>query len=76
MSELVWILVGFGFGVMFMINLKEHRVMKTYEELDEALRNDLALHKNLVASLKVDLAFAKKKLASKEHQNDPSLEHR
>lgn len=62
MNELIWLLVGFGFGIVFMLNNKEYRQMKTYEEIDEQLRKDLALNKNLVDSLKKDLAFAKQKL--------------
>ena len=67
MNELVWLAVGFCFGIIFMLNNKEYRQQKTYEQLDEELRKDLAFNKNLVASLKKDLAWAKQKHnASKE----------
>ena len=69
MNEFVWIVIGFGFGVIFMLNNKEYRQSKTYDQLDEELRKELSLNKNLVKSLKDDLAFTKQKLqALKEKQ--------
>ena len=62
MSELIWLALGFGFGVIVMLNNKDYRQQKTYEQLDEELRKELALNKNLVESLKKDLSFAKQRL--------------
>jgi len=62
MSELVWMLLGFGFGVIVMLNRKEYRNQKTVEQVDIELRKDLALNKNLVKSLKDDVAFLKARL--------------
>ena len=62
MSELIWLALGFGFGIIVMLNNKEYREQKTYEQLDEELRKELALNKNLVESLKKDLSWAKKKI--------------
>lgn len=65
MNEFIWIGIGFGFGVIFMLNRREYRIQKTYEQVDEELRNELAINKNLVESLKQDLAYAKKKLGAR-----------
>lgn len=68
--------------MMLMINRKEYRTTKTYEQVDEEIRNELAINKNLVASLKVDLAYAKRKreavirecaLYCVERRLDPSI---
>ena len=66
MTEFIWIIIGFGFGVIFMLNNKEYRRQKTYDQLDEELRKELALYKNLSESLKVDLAYYKNKLGLKK----------
>lgn len=63
LSEFIYLLVGFMFGCIFMLNHKEWRQQKTYEQLDEKLRADLTLHKNLCESLKKDLAFVKQQNA-------------
>jgi hypothetical protein len=55
-------LLGFGFGVIVMLNRKEYRNQKTVEQVDIELRKDLALNKNLVKSLKDDVAFLKARL--------------
>ena len=62
MSELLWMLVGFGFGVIVMLNRKEYREQKTVEQVDFELRKELAFNKNLVESLKKDLAWTKQKI--------------
>ena len=62
MNELIWMFLGFCFGIVFMLNRKEYKEQKTYEQLDEEMRKDLALNKNLVESLKKDLAFTKQRL--------------
>lgn len=68
MTELIWLVLGFGFGIIVMLNNKEYRQQKTYEQLDEALRKELALNKNLVESLKKDLAWVKQKNATLKDQ--------
>lgn len=63
MNELIWLGLGFIFGVVFTLNHKDWRQQKTYEQLDEDLRKELALNKNLVESLKKDLSWAKQRNA-------------
>jgi hypothetical protein len=72
MSEIIWFLVGLGFGIIIMLNRKEHRDQKTVEQVDVELRNDLALNKNLVKSLKDDVSFLKSRLQTLKEQNDNS----
>ena len=60
-NEIIYLGLGFGFGVLVMLNNKEWRQQKTYEQLDEELRKELAINKNLVESLKKDLAWAKQR---------------
>mgnify|MGYP003343990718 CR=1 FL=1 len=43
MNELVWMFFGFCFGIVFMLNRKEYKEQKTYEQLDEEMRKELAL---------------------------------
>ena len=62
MSEFIWMIIGFGFGIIVMLNRKEYRDQKTLEQLDVELRNELTLNKNLVKSLKDDVAFLKSRL--------------
>ena len=62
MSEFIWMIIGFGFGIVVMLNRKEYRDQKTVEQLDVELRNELTLNKNLVKSLKGDVAFLKSRL--------------
>ena len=62
MNELIYLVIGFGFGCVIMLNNKQYREQKTLEQLDEELRKDLDTHKNLVSSLKIDLAMAKEKI--------------
>jgi len=62
MSEFIWMIVGFGFGIIVMLNRKESRDQKTVEQVDADLRTELAINKNLVKSLKDDVAFLKLRL--------------
>lgn len=62
MSEFIWLLVGFGFGCIFMLNRREYKDQETLEQVDEKLRKELAINKNLVQSLKQDLSWAKQKI--------------
>jgi hypothetical protein len=62
MGEFIYLIIGFAFGCVFMLNRKEYLEQKTYEQLDEKLRNDLAMYKNLSESLKADLRWAKQRI--------------
>jgi hypothetical protein len=64
MTDFVWFFVGLGFGVVLMLNRKEYRDRENYEQVDERIRKELALNKNLVESLKKDLAWAKQTIAT------------
>jgi len=61
-SELVFLAIGFCIGVAFMLNRKEYLEQKTYEQLDEEMRRELTLYKNLSDSLKRDLSETKQQL--------------
>ena len=61
-NEIVFLVIGFTVGVAFMLNHKEYREQKTYEELDSELRKDLNYYKNLSDSLKRDLSYTKQQL--------------
>jgi len=62
MSEVIWMIVGFEFGCMFMLNHRAYKDAKTLDQVDEEIRNELAIKTNLVSSLKQDLAYTKQKL--------------
>jgi uncharacterized membrane-anchored protein YhcB (DUF1043 family) len=62
MGEFIYLIIGFAFGCVIMLNRKEYREQKTYEELDEQLRKELATYKNLSESLKADLRWAKQRI--------------
>ena len=62
MNEFIYLIIGFAFGCVVMLNRKEYREQKTYEQLDEQLRKDLATYKNLSESLKADLHWAKQRI--------------
>jgi hypothetical protein len=62
MNEIIYLVIGFGFGCVIMLNQKEYRQQKTYEQLDEELRKELAVNKNLVKSLTEDLHWAKQRI--------------
>ena len=66
-SELLFLVIGFCIGVAFMLNRKEYLEQKTYDELDEEMRKDLAYYRNLSDSLKRDLSYTKQQL-SEERQ--------
>jgi hypothetical protein len=63
-DDYIYIGLGFAFGCMFMLNRKEYKDQKTYDQVNEEVRNELALNKNLVNSLKDDVAREKSKYAS------------
>lgn len=67
-SDVIWIIVGFGFGCIFMLNHRSYKDAKTLEQVDETIRDELALKTNLVNSLKQDLAYAKQKLEALKKQ--------
>jgi hypothetical protein len=64
MTDFVWFFVGLGFGIVLMLNRKEYRDRENYEQVDERIRKELALNKNLVESLKKDLAWTKQTIAT------------
>jgi predicted translin family RNA/ssDNA-binding protein len=68
MSDFIYLCLGFGFGVMFMLNHKDWRNQKTYEQLDAELRDELSVNKNLVKSLKEDLIRAKQRIQTLKGQ--------
>lgn len=61
-GDFIYMFIGFGFGCVFMLNRLETRNQKTFEQVDEDVRKELALNKNLVNSLKEDLAYTKRLL--------------
>ena len=68
MSDFIWFFVGFSFGVVFMLNRKEYKDRETFEQVNEKVRNELAVNKNLVDSLKKDLQWTKQKLEAVKNQ--------
>ena len=62
MGDFIYLFIGFAFGCAFMLNRKEYKQKETYEQMDERLRDDLVMYKNLSESLKSDLDFAKKRI--------------
>ena len=62
MNEIIYLSIGLIFGCVIMLNRKEYREQKTYEQLDEQLRKDLATYKNLSESLASDLRWAKQRI--------------
>ena len=62
MNEIIYLSIGLIFGCVIMLNRKEYREQKTYEQLDEQLRKDLTTYKNLSESLAADLRWAKQRI--------------
>lgn len=70
MSEIVYIAIGFLVGCAYMASRRDHRCMKTFEQVDQEVRDELTLRRNLVASLKEDLAYSKRKIQAKQAEID------
>ena len=68
--DIVYLIVGFCFGCTFMLSRKSYREEKTLAQIDEEMKKELALNRNLVASLKEDLAYTKKKLGALRDKNE------
>ncbi|NNM80014.1 MAG: hypothetical protein HKM01_06130 [Gallionella sp.] len=56
--------VGVFFGLTVAYNHKDYRQEKTFEQVDEKVRNDLERYRNLSESLKEDIKFLKSRVSS------------
>ena len=54
--------VGFVFGLFYKDQSRRDQERKTFEQVDEEVRNDLAVKTNLVKSLKDDVSFLRNKI--------------
>ena len=61
-ADFIYLSLGVFFGYILCLNHKSDRERKTFEQIDEEVRNELQLNKNLVDSLKQDLAYNKRLL--------------
>ena len=61
-SDIIYLFIGFVFGCAFMLNRRNHDIEQTYEQVDEKLRTEHAMYKNLCESLKADVAFLKQRI--------------
>jgi hypothetical protein len=61
MEVFIYLFVGIGLGMLFALNYREFREMKTYEQLDEELRRELEFNKNTVKSQQIDVDFYRQK---------------
>ena len=61
-ADFIYLMLGIFFGYVWCLNHKSDRERKTFEQIDEEVRNELQLNKNLVDSLKQDLAYNKRLL--------------
>jgi hypothetical protein len=61
MSEFIYLIIGIGLGVLFAMNHKEFKEMKTIEELDAELRKELDFLRNTVTSQRLDVEFYRHK---------------
>lgn len=64
MADYIYLGLGIIFGGIIVLNYKGHKEQLTYEQVDEKIRTDLAMYKNLSESLKVDVAYLKQQLAN------------
>ena len=66
MSEILLNLLFLGFGILIGINLRnryaEGKEQRTLNQVDEQIRNELAVAKNLNKSLLDDVRFLREKL--------------
>ena len=58
-ADFIYIGLGVFLGYIWCLNHQSDKERKTFEQVDEAVRKELDLNKNLVQSLKVDLARSK-----------------
>ncbi|MGB8517308.1 MAG: hypothetical protein WCD45_05410 [Gallionella sp.] len=69
--------VGIFFGFTVAYNRKDYRQEKTFEQVDEKVRNDLERYRNLSESLKEDIKFLKSRVSSLKQSdtktNEPVL---
>lgn len=61
-AGVLYFAVGVFFGIAIAYNRKDYRQHKTFEQIDEQVRNDLARYKSLSESLKVDVKLLKNKI--------------
>ena len=71
MNEIFFDLLFLGIGILIGIGLRndyaEKKESKTFEQIDEEVRNDLAVTKNLNKSLLEDVHFLREKLKRLSH---------
>lgn len=68
LGEFIFFFLGAAVGASWMLNRAGNKELETFEQMDERLRKELALHKNLTNSLKADVAYLRKKLYAYEQQ--------
>ena len=68
-AEVLYFGVGIFFGITIAYNRKDYRQEKTFEQVDEQVRNDLVRYKNLSESLKQDVRFLKNRISSVRSAN-------
>ena len=60
-GDVIFLFIGFCFGVVVMLNHRAYRDGKTLEQVDQEVRNQLTFYKNLSESLRIDVDFYKHK---------------
>ena len=62
MTEWIYLIVGFMFGAMVVLNWLDSKERKTLEQVDEQLRRDLEIQRNKNEALLQDIAFLRNRI--------------
>jgi hypothetical protein len=75
MTDLLFLLLGFSFGCMVMLNYKTHQQNLKFDDLTADMRKELDFYKNTAKSQRFDIEFLHKEVASwKKRYNDLRLD--
>jgi hypothetical protein len=68
-ASIIFFGLGVFFGITIAYNCKDYRQQKTFEQVDEEVRNDLERYKSLSESLKADVKYLKNKISFMKQGN-------
>lgn len=64
MIDFVFLIIGFVLGMMYRSERNQIADRKTFEQVDEEVRKELHLLRNLTKSLKEDVSYLRNKLSN------------
>ena len=72
MIDFAWFFVGLFFGILVGLNMGENRNRKTFEQIDQEIRDNLVKTTNLNESLMDDIKFLRNRIAFLEGKKNGS----